>query len=178
MKDEELEGRVSLMQDVIRTIRSLKQDYLPPKARPEGILLSRNRAIYTFYCLSVNVIVKDAEVTDSLRNFQDTITTLSQISKLAVHNFHFFGIIINCWYCSSFSLKLLPATAAPPRGSTMLTVGSQLEVYMQLEGMVDVDKEIDRLQKLVMKKTTQMVKITKRVEGYDDKVECNKGWSL
>ena len=133
-----------------------------------------------FYCLSVNVIVKDAEVTDSLRNFQDTITTLSQISKLAVHFTVLVLLNINCLYCSSFSLKLLPATAAPPRGSTMLTVGSQLEVYMQLEGMVDVDKEIDRLQELERKKTTQMEKLVKitKVEGYDDKVECNKGWSL
>lgn len=90
MKDEELEGRVSLMQDVVRTIRSLKQDYLPPKARPEGTIMSRNRAIDTFYYSSVNVIVKDAEVTDSLRNFQDTITTLSQISKLAVHIFGYY----------------------------------------------------------------------------------------
>lgn len=54
----------------------------------------------------------------------------------------------------------------------MLTVGSQLEVYMQLEGMVDVEKEIDRLQDLVRKKTTQMEKLVKvtKVEGYDDKV--------
>lgn len=28
--------KVKLMQEVVRTIRSLKQDYLPPKVKPEG----------------------------------------------------------------------------------------------------------------------------------------------
>ena len=30
---------MKLMQDVVKEIRILKQDYLPPKARPEGIVL-------------------------------------------------------------------------------------------------------------------------------------------
>ena len=33
---ESLDERVGLMQEVVRAVRSLKQDYLPPKARPEG----------------------------------------------------------------------------------------------------------------------------------------------
>lgn len=39
--------------------------------------------LYTFS--SVNIIVKDIEVTDSLKTFQDSITTLSQISKYGKH---------------------------------------------------------------------------------------------
>ena len=27
---------MKLVQEVVRTVRSMKQDYLPPKARPEG----------------------------------------------------------------------------------------------------------------------------------------------
>ena len=34
--EEALEVKVKLMQEVVRTIRSLKQDYLPPKVKPEG----------------------------------------------------------------------------------------------------------------------------------------------
>lgn len=36
LRDEVLDGRVKLMQDVVKTIRSMKQDYLPPKAKPDG----------------------------------------------------------------------------------------------------------------------------------------------
>lgn len=35
-QDEALETRVKLMQEVVRNIRSMRQDYLAPKDRPEG----------------------------------------------------------------------------------------------------------------------------------------------
>ena len=46
-REEDLESRMSLMQEIIRTIRSLKQDYLPPKARPEGNTVQSNLFIMT-----------------------------------------------------------------------------------------------------------------------------------
>lgn len=39
-RDEAGEEQMKLIQDVVRIIRSSKQDYLPPKAKPEGIMLS------------------------------------------------------------------------------------------------------------------------------------------
>eukprot|EP00731_Ephydatia_muelleri_P023901 Em0016g172a len=36
--DKDLDTRVRLMQDVVKTVRALKQDYLPPKSRPEVYL--------------------------------------------------------------------------------------------------------------------------------------------
>lgn len=36
--DKDLDTRVKLMQDVVKTVRALKQDYLPPKSRPEVYL--------------------------------------------------------------------------------------------------------------------------------------------
>ena len=38
-RDETLEQSVSMVQDIVRTIRHMKQDYLPPKSKPEGIKL-------------------------------------------------------------------------------------------------------------------------------------------
>ena len=35
-REEALEVKVKLMQEVVRTIRSMRQDYLPPKVKPEG----------------------------------------------------------------------------------------------------------------------------------------------
>ena len=36
-REEALEVKVKLMQEVVRTIRSMRQDYLPPKVKPEGM---------------------------------------------------------------------------------------------------------------------------------------------
>jgi len=36
--NEALDSRLKLMQDVVRTIRSMKLDYLPTKMKPEGDL--------------------------------------------------------------------------------------------------------------------------------------------
>ena len=35
-RDKSLEAQVELMQEVVKTIRSIKQDYLHPKDRPDG----------------------------------------------------------------------------------------------------------------------------------------------
>ena len=35
-RNDTLDSQVKLMQEVVRTIRSMRQDYLPPKARPDG----------------------------------------------------------------------------------------------------------------------------------------------
>lgn len=73
-------------------------------------------------------------------------------------------------------LELLSSTATPPKGSTMSTIGSQCEVYMQLEGLVDFDKEISRLEEAIRKKEQQRDKVLlqTRVEGYIEKVERGK----
>ena len=41
--DKTLDDRVKLMQEVVRTLRVMKQDYLPPKARPEGVYQQSNK---------------------------------------------------------------------------------------------------------------------------------------
>ena len=54
----------------------------------------------------------------------------------------------------------------------MSTIGSQCDVFMQLEGLVDFDKEISRLEELIQKKTVQKEKVIRitEVEGYENKV--------
>ena len=47
-RDEALDRRLKLMQEVVRTIRSMRQDYLPPKARPEGEEVSRKVLPFVF----------------------------------------------------------------------------------------------------------------------------------
>ena len=54
----------------------------------------------------------------------------------------------------------------------MTTVGSSCEVYMQLRGLVDIPKEIARLEENIDKRSTQREKLIKvtEVEGYEEKV--------
>lgn len=66
-RDEALDRRLKLMQEVVRTIRSMRQDFLPPKARPE-----------------VYVVCKTTESEGILKEFVDATTTLSQCSKVHI----------------------------------------------------------------------------------------------
>lgn len=54
----------------------------------------------------------------------------------------------------------------------MTTVGSSCEIHMQLKGLVDVPKEISRLEETIDKKESQRAKLMKDVtmEDYEKKV--------
>ena len=52
------------MQEVVRVIRSMKQDYLPAKAKPE-----------------VYLVCHTTDASDILTQFVGVVTTLSQCSK-------------------------------------------------------------------------------------------------
>lgn len=77
-RDNVLEKEVKLIQEAVRVIRSQKQDYLPPKARPEG---GCDLYKYKIDIIIVSLIIKDEEAGTILKKFQETIITLSQISK-------------------------------------------------------------------------------------------------
>ena len=62
--DVALDGRVKLMQEVVRVVRSMKQDYLPAKAKPE-----------------VHLVCHTPEASNILSQFVGVVTTLSQCSK-------------------------------------------------------------------------------------------------
>ena len=62
--DPALDARVKLTQEVVRVIRSMKQDYLPAKAKPE-----------------VHLVCHTPEASDILSQFVGVVTTLSQCSK-------------------------------------------------------------------------------------------------
>ena len=55
---------MKLMQEVVRVVRSMRQDYLPAKVKPE-----------------VYLVCQTAEASDILHQFVGVVTTLSQCSK-------------------------------------------------------------------------------------------------
>ncbi len=62
-----------------------------------------------------------------------------------------------------------------PEGCTMATVGAHCEVHLMLRGMVDVEKEISRLQQKIDKLDGQISKLKKTmsIENYENKVRQN-----
>ncbi len=62
-----------------------------------------------------------------------------------------------------------------PEGCTMATVGANCEVHLMLRGMVDVEKEISRLQQKIDKLDGQISKLKKTmsIENYENKVRQN-----
>ena len=62
--DAELDRQVKLMQEVVRVIRSMKQDYLPAKAKPE-----------------VYVVCQTEEALSILTQFMAAVSTLSRCGQ-------------------------------------------------------------------------------------------------
>jgi valyl-tRNA synthetase len=128
-----LDGRVRLTQEVVRVVRSMKQDYLPAKAKPE-----------------VHLVCQTTDAADILHQFVGVVTTLSQCSKV----------------------NLLSADEAVPGGCTMTTVGASCQVHLQLKGLVDIAREVSKLEERISKIDTQLAKLRQQeqVEGYEEKV--------
>ena len=64
---------------------------------------------------------------------------------------------------------------AVPGGCTMATVGASCEVHLMLHGLVDVEKEVTRLEDKIEKLNVQIAKVNKltSIENYEEKVcEC------
>ena len=82
------------------------------------------------------------------------------------------SIIYSFVSLSLFRVELLQADASPPGGCTMTTIGSSCEVYMQLKGLVDIAKEVARLEESIEKRSTQRAKLIEvtEAEGYEEKV--------
>ena len=75
---------------------------------------------------------------------------------------------------SSLLLRLHILTNEPvPSGCTMVTVGHNCEVHLVLRGMVDAEKEIEKLTERVAKINLQLEKLEsmRKVENYEEKVQ-------
>ena len=68
-----------------------------------------------------------------------------------------------------------------PSGCTMATVGHQCEVHLQLKGLVDVSKEVARLEDKISTLSSQLEKlaVSMSIENYEEKVraEIREGFS-
>ncbi|XP_076436841.1 valine--tRNA ligase-like [Babylonia areolata] len=105
--DSQLEGQVDFAQQVIRTIRSIRADYmLLPKMKIE-----------------VYLRCDDQTVVGSLKTYEGLISTLANTATV-----HFL------------------CQVAPPAGCAMLTVSAHCEAHVMLKGVINVEKEVGKLQ--------------------------------
>jgi valyl-tRNA synthetase len=131
-RDEGVEERMKVIQDVVHIIRSTKQLYLTAKAKPE-----------------VFVSCQTPDVEQLLKEFENNIATLGGCQKLDI------------------------GTNVPhPEGCTMQTLGNKCQVYVLLKGLVDVPKEIVRLEEKLQKLQEQIGKLVEKmsIDGYEEKV--------
>ena len=85
---------------------------------------------------------------------------------------HIVCLIMLCInYLTLYRLEI--GTNVPhPEGCTMQTLGNKCQVYVLLKGLVDVPKEIARLEEKLQKLEGQIDKLVERmtIEGYEEKV--------
>lgn len=104
--DSKLEGDVEFAQQVIKTIRSIRADYmLVPKMKIE-----------------VYLRCSDDGVVSTLKTYEGLIATLANTSVV-----HFLR------------------EEAPPAGCAMLTVSALCEAHVMLKGVINVEKEVAKL---------------------------------
>lgn len=106
-RDESLEADVDFVQNVIKTLRSIRADYmLVPKNKVEAYLRCSD----------------DATIS-TLKTYENLVETLANTAHI-----HY--------------LK----EELPPAGCAMLTVSAHCEAHILLKGMIDIDKEMEKLE--------------------------------
>lgn len=133
--DTKLEDEMSLVQSIVKAIRSIRQEYNLTKAKPE-----------------VYVVFSDQSLASTVSKFTDTACTLS----------------------SSESIHVV-SEEKPPKGCAVATVSDKCEIHVLLKGLVDVAKEITKLDAKKEKLNGQLAKLKEAMEipDYTTKVPEN-----
>eukprot|EP00794_Sanderia_malayensis_P015714 gene15714-17299_t len=136
LANRDVESKVDLMMEIVKTVRSIKEEYLTTKAKADVYLRPHFDDV------------------DSIVNlFLETIKTLT----------------------SSSNLHLLKHDDVTPNGCAVALVGEKCEVYLHIKGLVDIDKEIAKLEKKLSSTESQLCKLIEAmgIEDYDMKVPEN-----
>ncbi|KAK3747841.1 hypothetical protein QZH41_015985 [Actinostola sp. cb2023] len=105
-RDTELESNVDFAMSIVKTIRSIRQEYQGIKGKPE-----------------VYAVFSDDSLANGIKVFTDTIVALRSASRLQI-------------LCHE----------RPPVGCAIGTLQDKCEVHLLLKGVIDIPKEISKLQ--------------------------------
>jgi len=126
-RDTTLEDEISLLQSIVKTIRSIRQEYNLTRAKPE-----------------VYVVFSEQSLAQTVNKYTDTACTLSSSERIHV-------------VCEE----------KPPQGCAVATVSDKCEVHVLLKGVVDVAKEITKLESKKEKLNGQLGKLREAMEIAD-----------
>lgn len=127
----DLEADVSFMQNVVKSIRSIRADYN----------LTKTKADVFLKCT-------DEETANTLHPYVDLIAHLSSSKAI--------NILIN---------------QDPPIGCAMLTLSAKCETHLMLKGLIDVNKEISKLEGKKEKLNVQLTKLQESMAKSDYEIK-------
>ncbi|KAJ7377423.1 hypothetical protein OS493_029323 [Desmophyllum pertusum] len=126
-RDTNLEDEMNLLQSIVKTIRSIRQEYNLTRAKPE-----------------VYVVFSEQSLATVISKYTETACTLSSSERIHV-------------VCEE----------KPPQGCAVATVSDKCEVHVLLKGVVDVAKEITKLEGKQEKLNGQLGKLREAMEIAD-----------
>ncbi|CAB3983281.1 Valine--tRNA ligase [Paramuricea clavata] len=134
-RDERLEEKIDLSMGIVRTIRSIRQEYMLNKTKADVYLNFTN--------------TKDSDLIKPLSSF---IATLSSSS-----NIHFLE------------------NESPPTGCALGTYLDKCEINVMLKGLIDLNKEITKLESKEKRLNAQLEKLlgSMKVPDYETKIPEN-----
>ncbi|PFX27275.1 valine--tRNA ligase-like [Stylophora pistillata] len=134
-RDTSLEDELNLVQTIVKSIRSIRQEYNVTRAKPE-----------------VYVVFSEQSLAAAVSKYAETACTLSSSERIHV-------------VCEE----------KPPRGCAVATVSDKCEVHVVLKGLVDVAKEITKLEGKKDKLNGQLTKLNEAmgIADYTTKVPEN-----
>lgn len=134
-RDASLEDELNLVQTIVKSIRSIRQEYNVTRAKPE-----------------VYVVFSEQSLAAAVSKYAETACTLSSSERIHV-------------VCEE----------KPPRGCAVATVSDKCEVHVVLKGLVDVAKEITKLEGKKDKLNGQVTKLNEAmgIADYATKVPEN-----
>ncbi|XP_074654365.1 valine--tRNA ligase-like [Tubulanus polymorphus] len=124
-----LESEVEFMQNVIKTIRSMRADYM---------LTNIDKADVYLKC-------HDDDTVLLLQQYTDVIATLS----------------------NSSAIDVLGDSAAVPLGCAIYTVSAKCEVHLMLKGLIDVAREMTKIDEKKVKLDQQLTKLVTEMQKAD-----------
>uniref|UniRef100_A0A7S4IHR2 valine--tRNA ligase n=1 Tax=Prymnesium polylepis TaxID=72548 RepID=A0A7S4IHR2_9EUKA len=139
---EPAEKAMDIVQKVAAAIRSLRSSYL------KGALEKHPPQIF--------VVSRKADVSAIVGSQQETICALAKSSKTP----------------PPASVELVPKGCEPPKGCASDLIDSDLEVHILLKGVVDMSKEVTRLQKELGQVQGRFDKLKKKMDAPDYASKC------
>eukprot|EP00795_Rhopilema_esculentum_P010703 gene10703-19476_t len=131
--NDDVEKKVEVMLEIVKTMRSIKEEYLTTRAKADVYLRPHSE-----------------DVTNIIITLMETVKTLT----------------------NSADVHILNMGDPIPKGCAVALVGEKCEVHLHIKGLVDIGKEISKLDNKLEKTEAQLSKLMEamKIDDYEKKV--------